>query len=296
MRSRNIKPGFFKNEDLVELDPIVRLLFVGLWCLADRRGVLEDRPRRIKMEIFPGDNTDVVLGLDQLEAAGLIQRYRDGQGVKLLVVLNFEKHQHPHHQEKPSGLAGPDAEGSTSEINRTTSEINGTTSEINRTNTEPTPNQPQANLSDSLLLIPDSLLLIPDSLSLDPLLPGVRENSRLDLVETQVTQVLEHFKKTTGKNRVSVKAESNRKFVRARLQTDNIPLADLMAIITLKTQQAERGDFPGQYLRIETLFNATKCQSYLSELDGVQERPQESSITKNNRLALQGFANKVDIQ
>ncbi len=53
MRARNIKPGFFKNEHLGTADPIVALLFEGLWLLADRDGRLEDRPLRIKAEIFP---------------------------------------------------------------------------------------------------------------------------------------------------------------------------------------------------------------------------------------------------
>jgi len=46
-RSRNIKPGFFRNEMLAECSPLARLLFAGLWCLADRFGRLEDRPKRI---------------------------------------------------------------------------------------------------------------------------------------------------------------------------------------------------------------------------------------------------------
>jgi len=37
-RSRNIKPGFFKNDHLVELPFEYRLLFAGLWTLADREG------------------------------------------------------------------------------------------------------------------------------------------------------------------------------------------------------------------------------------------------------------------
>ena len=47
-RARNIKPGFFKNEFLAEMPCEVRLLFIGLWTLADREGRLEDRPKRIK--------------------------------------------------------------------------------------------------------------------------------------------------------------------------------------------------------------------------------------------------------
>jgi len=32
-RARNIKPGLFTNEVLVDLPAFDRLLFIGLWCL-----------------------------------------------------------------------------------------------------------------------------------------------------------------------------------------------------------------------------------------------------------------------
>ena len=56
MRARNLKPGFFKNEELGELLFEERLLFAGLWCLADREGFFENRPKRIAAEIFPFDD------------------------------------------------------------------------------------------------------------------------------------------------------------------------------------------------------------------------------------------------
>jgi len=49
-RSRNIKPGFFRNADLVELPVETRLLFIGLWGLADREGRMSDRPKQIKIK------------------------------------------------------------------------------------------------------------------------------------------------------------------------------------------------------------------------------------------------------
>ena len=66
-RARNIKPSFFTNEDLVELPFEDRLLFIGLWTLADREGRLEDRPKRIKMAVFPADNVDVDASLARSE-------------------------------------------------------------------------------------------------------------------------------------------------------------------------------------------------------------------------------------
>ena len=46
-RARNIKPGFFANDLLVDLPFEVRLLFIGLWTIADRAGRLCDRPKKI---------------------------------------------------------------------------------------------------------------------------------------------------------------------------------------------------------------------------------------------------------
>jgi len=100
-RTRNLKPAFFKNEDLAECDPVVRLLFAGLWTLADREGRLEYRPKRIRAELFPYDAFDVAGMLDQLAARGFVRLYEvDGQ--KYLEIPTFLTHQHPHPSEKTS--------------------------------------------------------------------------------------------------------------------------------------------------------------------------------------------------
>lgn len=102
-RARNIKPGFFKNEDLVELRFEVRLLFAGLWTLADREGRLEDRPKRIKMEIFPADDVDVDRALMELYDTGHIVRYEVDQKDYIWIPA-FLDHQKPHRNEAPSKI------------------------------------------------------------------------------------------------------------------------------------------------------------------------------------------------
>jgi len=103
MRARNIKPGFFKNEDLAECSMAARLLFAGLWCMADREGRLEDRPKRIKAEILPYDNEDADNLLSELETTGFIIRYQS-QGYKVIYIPKFIQHQRPHSNEKESEL------------------------------------------------------------------------------------------------------------------------------------------------------------------------------------------------
>lgn len=102
-RARNIKPSFFSNEELVELPFSTRLLFIGLWTLADREGRLEDKPKRIKMSLFPADNIDVDAALTELEKAKFLLRYEHG-GDRFIQVLTFSKHQNPHRDEKASTI------------------------------------------------------------------------------------------------------------------------------------------------------------------------------------------------
>jgi len=101
-RARNIKPGVFQNEDLGEIDDTGVLLFIGLWTLTDRRGVLEDRPKQIRKEIFGYKDHTVerVIGLlDDLEKHEFIKRYRHDDK-NYIFVVNFSKHQKPHYKEK----------------------------------------------------------------------------------------------------------------------------------------------------------------------------------------------------
>lgn len=140
-RARNIKPGFFKNPELVELPFETRLLYIGLWTLADREGYLEDRAKRIRMEIFPADDVDVEKGLADLAKHGFIYRYTvEGNGY--LHICKFLEHQHPHHAEKPSGIPKP---GTSLGL------FDGESTQ----NPSHTLGKTQANPSDSL--IPDSL-------------------------------------------------------------------------------------------------------------------------------------------
>lgn len=102
-RARNIKPSFFKNEELAELTYEARLLFIGTWTLADREGRLEDRPKKIKMEVFPADSVDVNKLLLHLHESKFILRY-EVDGKRFIQVMKFLKHQNPHHREPGSSI------------------------------------------------------------------------------------------------------------------------------------------------------------------------------------------------
>ena len=109
-RSRNIKPGFFKNEVLPDASFQCRLLFIGLWTLADRAGRLEYRPRRIKGELFPYEECDVIECIETLERLGFLVTYTIKE-IEYIQILNFERHQHPHKNEAHSTIPAPEQYG-----------------------------------------------------------------------------------------------------------------------------------------------------------------------------------------
>jgi hypothetical protein len=106
-RARNIKPGFFTNGDLIECSPLARLLFIGLWTEADRRGVLEDRPKTLKLKLLPGDNCDAEELLQELADHGFILRY-EADGVRCIYIAKFCAHQTPHQKEPENTMPLPD--------------------------------------------------------------------------------------------------------------------------------------------------------------------------------------------
>ena len=78
-RSRTIAPSFFSDEFLGSEDPLLGWLFAGLWCHADREGLLDDRPKYLAGQLFPyrGTTGRVVNGmLDILEQHQYISRLR----------------------------------------------------------------------------------------------------------------------------------------------------------------------------------------------------------------------------
>lgn len=104
-RIRTIKPEFFTSEDIVELPALARLLYVALWCEADKEGRLAWKPKTFKLRYFPADNCDIDALADLLVKAGLVRLYGDG----LAYIPQFAKHQHINPRESASMLPDPDA-------------------------------------------------------------------------------------------------------------------------------------------------------------------------------------------
>jgi len=152
-RSRNIKPGFFLNDVLAEIEPLGRLLFAGLWTIADREGRLEDRPKKIKAAILPYDECDVDKLLDELNSKGFILRY-EAKGERYIQIINFLKHQNPHKREAESIIPAPEGIGTIQDTIQA--------QDKHQANIVHSSEQHRTGRADSLNLIPDSLNLIPE--------------------------------------------------------------------------------------------------------------------------------------
>lgn len=116
-RQRMIKPEFFTDDHIGLMEHVDRLLFIGLWTLADKRGRLRDQPPVIHGALFPFEpEVDVDLGLTRLSNC-FIRRYKVN-GHPYIQIVNFEKHQHPHPKEAESLIPPPPADnGSAVESN-----------------------------------------------------------------------------------------------------------------------------------------------------------------------------------
>ena len=106
-RARNIKPSFFQDDKLGELPIYSRMAFIGLWTLSDFKGCLEFRPKMLKVQLLPYDECNIEEVVNALEEARFI-RYYSIQGKRYIKIVNFEKHQNPHKNEREAGSDIPD--------------------------------------------------------------------------------------------------------------------------------------------------------------------------------------------
>jgi len=95
-RIRTIKPGFFTDEKVALLPFPVRLLFIGLWCLADDEGRMKYRPGRIRNELFPEDEVDIDALVKMLVDQSMVALY-EVDGDIFLAVIKFSEHQRISH-------------------------------------------------------------------------------------------------------------------------------------------------------------------------------------------------------
>lgn len=273
-RARNIKPAFFKNYELADAGPIAQILFAGLWCLADREGRLEDKPRLIKAELFPYYECDVNGELTELQRLGFVRRYVNA-GVAVVEVLNFKKHQAPHNTEKAS-LLPEFIEGSES--------VPPVQPPPNPGNGGLTVNSPLSNDGKT----PDSL--IPDSLIPDPLSPQPPEGV-CERTDGDATGMFASFWKLYPRKTDKAKAQK----AWAKLDPDQPLFDEIMG--GLAKQCASRGWLKddGQFIPHPTTWlNGKRWQDEIKPSSNVHHFPSSRHIGFDERDYFEGLTQRED--
>lgn len=273
-RARTIKPSFFQNEELAELEPIERLAFIGMWTIADFKGCIEFRPKRLKIQLLPYDNCDFEKIAINLDKSGLIRNY-SVQGKRYIKIINFEKHQNPHKNERDAGSDIPDfseeLEVKICDLKNNEQLVDLKELTINPEQDGKNPEQDGTTPAYYLLPITDSLLPITDCLEKisSEILPEQKNEKKTVRQKKQSEQlgVLEEFGvngdlaidflKVRSKPITKTAMEGN---VREAAKA-NLSLVEAIRFATEKSWQA----FTAEYY-----FNATK----------VKLKPQESEKPK----------------
>lgn len=111
-RMRSLKPEFWDDEELAAATSRdARMLYMGLWNLADEHSRLRGDPRYIKGKLFAYDDDlsapVIEKLLESLAGAGRVVRYRVAGG-RYIFLPKLAKHQRLEPDKTPSRLPGPD--------------------------------------------------------------------------------------------------------------------------------------------------------------------------------------------
>jgi hypothetical protein len=109
-RARFIRPEFFTDVKLADLSFGACMLFAGIWCHSDLRGVFEHDPRALRGLIFPMrdgiDTATVGKWLAELESIGCVGRF-EADGKAWGFVRKWTEHQTISGREKEIGSTRP---------------------------------------------------------------------------------------------------------------------------------------------------------------------------------------------
>lgn len=215
-RIRTIKPEFFTSEDIVELSAFARLLYIAIWCEADREGRLEWKPKTFKLRYFPADDVNIESLCEEITTRGLVKPYGD----KLAYIPAFLDHQHINPRESASTLPAPK-------------------------DSNPRVKHASPRVSDAQV-------------------GREGKGKEGDMSgDADVLEVLAYLNQKAKRDYRAV--DSNLRLIAARLG-EGATVSECKAVVDAKVKAWTADPKMSQYLRPETLFNATKFAQYVGEL------------------------------
>jgi hypothetical protein len=101
-----VKAEFWTDAELLRWPLAKRVLYQGLWALAEDSGCLEDDPFGWKLQLFPSptdaelSTEQLALWRDELVGCGKLFRYA-ADGKDYLFIRTFHQHEHPRNPQRP---------------------------------------------------------------------------------------------------------------------------------------------------------------------------------------------------
>ena len=92
-RIRQVKPEYFRHEELQKLGTTTMLFFAGLWTQADKAGNFYWKPSQLKLDILPFIDYDPGISLEALWKTGFVIPYTGSDGKRYGHIPTFEQHQ-----------------------------------------------------------------------------------------------------------------------------------------------------------------------------------------------------------
>lgn len=236
-RIRTVKPELFKHEDLYDLEETsglpIRVAFIGLFTCCDREGRFKWRPRTLKLDVLPHDNVDFSRVLDALGTRGFIRKY-EVEGEEYGVIPTFSKHQVINNRESDSDIPAP-AESSYISIasTREARVDDATATRTQGKGKEGKGREEEGKGKDLMSGKPDD-----------------------------AAEILDFLNAHAKRSYKPVKA--NLEKIEARLK-EGSSMDEIKDVIRKKCQEWA-GTKMEQYLRPDTLFNATKFNQYVGQL------------------------------
>lgn len=110
-RQRMVKPDFFDSGSLAACTIPARLVFIGLWVMADDKGNMKFEERKLVRQLFPYDDMDprmLMVWLAELEDVGCIKVY-EPHGDVCISIPNFLTYQTIKNPSKTTVPAPPES-------------------------------------------------------------------------------------------------------------------------------------------------------------------------------------------
>ncbi len=259
-RIRTIKPEFWTSEQVMELTPMARLLFIGMWNFCDDKGVHPVAFKTLKAEVFPADDVtaaQVEQWVGEMIEQSLLEIFHDDSGRAWWFVTGW------HHQliNRPSKTRYPSPPRNSPQPEAAGNEDSLIDDDDSGVNKAPT----HGGLTEDSLSIHGGLT--EDSLTEGKGREGSKALSgkpdRVNGLRPESREVLSFLNELTGREYESV--ESNLEMIACRLR-EGRSVDQLKEMVKEKVGQWLTDEKMRQYLRPKTLFNATNCAQYIGEV------------------------------